>query len=113
MLYLENFLPYLTDTEQIATIRKKNAATDKMVKGWFRKGLHVASVSAGIGSLYNNISLSSECSVYHCQSFSVHVVDGGGAYLRSRLTPISCQRMVPIREYEGLFSTLQEIREEV
>ena len=24
--------------EQIAVIRKKNAATDKMVKGWFRKG---------------------------------------------------------------------------
>ena len=42
MLYLENFLPYFTDTEQIATIRKKNAATDKMVKGWFRKGLHDA-----------------------------------------------------------------------
>ena len=42
MLYLENFQPYLTDTEQIATIRKKNAATDKMVKGWFRKGLHDA-----------------------------------------------------------------------
>ena len=26
--------------EQIASIRKKNATTDKMVKGWFRKGLH-------------------------------------------------------------------------
>ena len=95
--------------EQITTIRKKNAATDKMVKGWFRKGLHDASVSAGIGSLYDNISLSSEYSVYHCQSFSVLVVNGGGAYLRSRLTSISCQRMVPIREYEGLLSTLQKV----
>lgn len=95
--------------EQISTIRKKNAATDKMVKGWFRKGLHDASVSAGIGSLYDNISLSSEYSVYHCQSFSVLVVNGGGAYLRSRLTSISCQRMVPIREYEGLLSTLQKV----
>ena len=108
MLYLVNFQPYLTDIRVYPY---------RVVYPLQMESIEFAPITIFYGS-----NGSGKSTLLNIIAESVGVQDKTlgntneyfSEYVRkctytSRLTSISCQRMVPIREYEGLLSTLQKV----